>query len=90
MRALERDGPVGRTVYAAVPTKAEYRLTDPGRSLLEFNAAVKDRAEIRRHDAGCTGAPKPDRNQSASPSRVPLVSLTTAATNTADSMAKTA
>ena len=45
LRALERDGLVGRTVYAVVPPKVENRLTDLGQSLLEPSAAVKAWAE---------------------------------------------
>jgi DNA-binding HxlR family transcriptional regulator len=45
LRALERDGIVERTVYAVVPPKVEYRLTDLGQSLLEPIAAVKAGAE---------------------------------------------
>jgi DNA-binding HxlR family transcriptional regulator len=45
LRALERDGIIERTVYAVVPPKVEYQLTDLGRSLLEPIAAVKTWAE---------------------------------------------
>ncbi|MEX6508189.1 winged helix-turn-helix transcriptional regulator [Jiella sp. M17.18] len=34
LRGLERDGYVTRTVYATVPPKVEYQLTDLGRELL--------------------------------------------------------
>lgn len=50
LRGLEKDGLVERTVYAVVPPKVEYRLTDLGRSLLEPIAAVKDWAERHADD----------------------------------------
>ncbi len=34
LRGLERDGPVTRTVHAAVPPRVDYALTDLGRSLV--------------------------------------------------------
>jgi len=45
LRALERDGIVERTVYAVVPPKVEYQLTDLGLSLLEPIGAIKTWAE---------------------------------------------
>ena len=45
LRALERDGLVDRTVYAVVPPKVEYRLTELGQSLLQPIAAVQHWAE---------------------------------------------
>lgn len=40
LRAMERDGLVERTVYAVVPPKVEYRLTDLGHSLGESFCGV--------------------------------------------------
>src|SRR5215472_13549787 len=40
LRALERDGLVQRTVYAVVPPKVEYRLTELGASLIEPLSAL--------------------------------------------------
>ena len=45
LRALERDGLVTRRVYAEVPPRVEYTLTDLGRSLREPLGAVQDWAE---------------------------------------------
>ncbi|MGG5172714.1 winged helix-turn-helix transcriptional regulator [Pseudarthrobacter sp. J1738] len=45
LRTLERDGLVSRTVYAEVPVRVEYELTELGRSLLGPLAAVRDWAE---------------------------------------------
>ena len=33
LRNLERDGVISRTVYATIPPKVEYRLSDRGQSL---------------------------------------------------------
>ncbi|MDO3506235.1 winged helix-turn-helix transcriptional regulator [Ralstonia pseudosolanacearum] len=51
LRGLERDGLVSRTVYATVPPKVEYELTEVGRSLIEplrtlANWALENRIEI--------------------------------------------
>jgi DNA-binding HxlR family transcriptional regulator len=45
LRALERDGLVTRTVYAEVPPRVEYALTDLGRSLREPLRVVQEWAE---------------------------------------------
>jgi DNA-binding HxlR family transcriptional regulator len=45
LRALERDGLLTRTVYAEVPPRVEYMLTDLGRSLREPLTTVQEWAE---------------------------------------------
>ena len=45
LRALERDGVLTRTVYAQVPPRVEYRLTDLGHSLATPIATIQDWAE---------------------------------------------
>jgi DNA-binding HxlR family transcriptional regulator len=50
LRKLERDGLVTRTLYAeTLPIKAEYRLTELGRSLLPIVQAAKSWAEEHLH-----------------------------------------
>lgn len=41
LRGLERDGLVTRTVYASVPPRVDYALTDLGRTLLELLAGLE-------------------------------------------------
>jgi DNA-binding HxlR family transcriptional regulator len=45
LRSLERDGLVRRTVYAEVPPRVEYQLTDLGQTLCAPIAAIRDWAE---------------------------------------------
>ncbi|RNL60579.1 transcriptional regulator [Nocardioides marmoriginsengisoli] len=45
LRALERDGVLTRTVYAEVPPRVEYELTDLGRDLLVPIDAIRHWAE---------------------------------------------
>lgn len=47
LRALERDGLVRRTVYAVVPPKVEYSLTELGASLIDPLSALCRWAEER-------------------------------------------
>jgi DNA-binding HxlR family transcriptional regulator len=45
LRGLERDGIVARTVYASVPPKVEYSLTDFGRTLVHILEAIREWSE---------------------------------------------
>lgn len=45
LRGLERDGLVVRTVYASVPPKVEYSLTELGRTLVHTLEAIRDWSE---------------------------------------------
>ncbi|WP_083402731.1 helix-turn-helix domain-containing protein [Curtobacterium sp. MCBA15_008] len=49
LRALERDGLVSRTVYAQVPPRVEYELTDLGRSLQHVALALADWVREHQH-----------------------------------------
>ena len=62
LRSMERDGLIERTVFAAVPPRVEYRLSEMGRSVLSplrelclwarANSAARDAARQRfDHDA---------------------------------------
>lgn len=46
LRRMERDGLLTREIFAEVPPRVEYELTDLGRSLLEPIAAIGDWAEV--------------------------------------------
>ena len=48
LRELERDGVVLRTVYAEVPPKVEYSLTEFGRSLVPVLVAMRDWGRAKR------------------------------------------
>lgn len=62
LRELERDGLVRRTVYAEVPPRVEYGLTELGRTLTEPIAAIRRWAEqhigeVSRAQAAYDGRP---------------------------------
>ncbi|MFI7124432.1 winged helix-turn-helix transcriptional regulator [Nonomuraea sp. NPDC050153] len=46
LRRMERDGLLTRQVFAEVPPRVEYALTDLGRSLIEPIAVIGDWAEV--------------------------------------------
>lgn len=50
VRALERDGLVNRTVYASVPPRVDYELTELGRTLLVPLEALNTWANAHRED----------------------------------------
>lgn len=62
LRALEDDGLIARKVYAQVPPKTEYSLTELGRSLVPILTAVEDwvRSNIPVEGSCC-----PDRTSGA-------------------------
>ena len=63
LRDLEADGVVARRVYAEVPPKVEYSLTERGRSLAPVLAALKSWGEA--HVAGFGPAPAPGGDAAA-------------------------
>jgi DNA-binding HxlR family transcriptional regulator len=46
LRRMERDGLVTREIFAEVPPRVEYALTDLGGSLIEPIAVIADWAEV--------------------------------------------
>jgi DNA-binding HxlR family transcriptional regulator len=50
LRGLERNGLVGRTVFAQVPPRVEYALTPLGRTLCEPLAAIRNWTEAHREE----------------------------------------
>jgi DNA-binding HxlR family transcriptional regulator len=49
LRRMERDGLLTREIFAEVPPRVEYSLTDLGRSLIEPIAIISDWAEVHVH-----------------------------------------
>ncbi len=56
LRALERDGLIDRRVYATVPPKVEYRLTDLGREAGHLLAAIESWAKDNADKIAATRA----------------------------------
>lgn len=52
LRQLERDGLLTRTVYAAVPPRVEYTLTELGSTLLDAATALGNWATVHREEIG--------------------------------------
>jgi DNA-binding HxlR family transcriptional regulator len=50
LRGLERDGLVARMVYASVPPKVEYSLTELGRTLVRILEAIRGWSEENIED----------------------------------------
>jgi DNA-binding HxlR family transcriptional regulator len=50
LRGLERDGIVTRMVYASVPPKVEYSLTELGRTLVDILEAIREWSEKNIQD----------------------------------------
>ncbi len=50
LRGLERDGLVARMVYASVPPKVEYSLTELGRTLVRILEAIREWSEENIED----------------------------------------
>jgi len=50
LRGLERDGIVTRRVYATVPPKVEYSLTELGRTLVRILEAIREWSESNIED----------------------------------------
>lgn len=50
LKTLEADGLIGRKVYAQVPPKVEYRLTDTGRSLIPLIMQLTEWAQTHMKD----------------------------------------
>jgi DNA-binding HxlR family transcriptional regulator len=63
LRGLERDGLVTRTVYAEIPPRVEYALTDLGRSLVSLMHALEQWAEGHIGDVEAARAAYDARDQ---------------------------
>lgn len=60
LRELEGDGLVHRKVYAQVPPKVEYSLTDLGRTLIPALTALKEWSEVYVYPAVAAPSPNDD------------------------------
>jgi DNA-binding HxlR family transcriptional regulator len=50
LRGLERDGIISRRLYASVPPRVEYSLTELGRSLVKLVAGICSWAEAHMEE----------------------------------------
>ncbi len=64
LRGLERDGIVARRVYASVPPKVEYSLTELGRTLVRILEAIREWSENNIEDVLRARTGYDDRAQS--------------------------
>jgi DNA-binding HxlR family transcriptional regulator len=61
LRRMERDGLVTRAIYAQVPPRVDYALTDLGQSLIEPIVVLGDWAEINVNRIAAAQAAYDDR-----------------------------
>ena len=60
LRALEEDGLIIRKVYAEVPPRVEYCLSEIGESLRSVIDTLKQWGEQHQERLSCNGAPEPE------------------------------
>src|SRR6201996_4434537 len=60
LRALEQDGLIIRKVYAEVPPRVEYCLSEIGESLRPVIDTLKQWGEQHQERLSCNGAPEPE------------------------------
>jgi DNA-binding HxlR family transcriptional regulator len=71
LRELEKDGLVRRTVFAEVPPRVEYGLTEEGRTLLPL---LEELAKWGRYMGGKHGSLEVVEHSTAKPSKTPQTS----------------
>ena len=73
LRALEDDRLMIRKVYAEVPPRVEYRLSEIGESLRPVIDTLKAWGEGHQERLSCTPSPRPSQRPSRRPSKRPIV-----------------